>query len=365
MANSAGCYIFFGVKSASPDQPGEILGLKEDEIGKVKNELDSKKHPHIPLHMPAQLKIEDKAILVQYIPTNLPDIFRFDDKFPRYDGERIQNLDNKEALDILREKKDQNLKPIFTAPKPIIRRLSLDWIEFPPNQEFNPETSCLEWKNLSMQEDKEKAGHFTCVLNVSLNRARELFERKTTTGNVEIEIDNVLLSNTTLELYNALGFPQRIDWKGLTKLESELTFNLADILKRRPYYPWRSISIVGIEPTLGRFRDIIRALNDAGIITGKAFYRGHSRSLAEGLALAGKKQGQHGITQISCIIKGKQSQVKRELRTGHRTDNKELTSGMIEIEFSASTEDSHIEVMRLLNEVTDNIKHRFNYLRVE
>jgi hypothetical protein len=365
LGNSGGGYIFFGVKKISQDQPGEILGFTEDEIDKLKIEIDSKNHPQMPIKKLSKLKIENKTILVQYIPTNLPDIFRFNDKFPGYDGKIIQNLNNKDAMDILRDKKEKILEPIFTVPKPTIRRLTLEWIEFPSNQEYNPETNCLEWINLAMEEEKNKVGQFACVLNISLNKAKELFEKKNIKGKVEIDVNNVLLSNTSLNLYDALGNSKKISWRGLTKLESELTFCLPEILKRRPYFPWRSISIVGIEPNVERVRDIIRALNDAGIMTGKAFYIGRSRSLEDGVEVLGKKQGQYGITQISCIIKGKRSQVTRELRTGHRTDNKELISGILEVEFSASTEDSHLEVMRILNEVADNIKNRFNYLRVE
>ena len=365
MANSGGGQIFFGIKSNTSGQSSEILGFSNEELDKFKANIKSSGHKKILTSRLYEQQIENKTILIQYIPKRLPDIIRHDDKFSRYNGKIIYDINNKEALELIREKRQQDFETIFPISKPIIRQLKLDWIPFPTNREYNPESNCLEWKNLPMNEESGKIGHFNSSLNISLSKAKELFERKIITGKVEIEIENLLFSDTSLEYYNGLGFQELIELDGIVKLESDLNLSLPDILKRRPYFPWRSISIVGVEPTMARVRDIIRALNDAGIITQRPIINGYSRVLEEGIEVRGKKQDASGITDLLCIIKGKQNQFKRQLQTGHRIDNKELVSGIVEIEFLASTEDTHIGIMQLLNEVTENIKQRFNYLRIE
>ena len=216
-----------------------------------------------------------------------------------------------------------------------------------------------------MKESPNNPRQFARDVAVPLKRTKELFERREIHGKVEIELDNLLLNDVALELYDGFGFAQRNSWAGATKLQSTLSLSLPEILKRRPYYPQRSVSIVGVEPSAERIADIVRALNDTGIVVDNRHSIGDLLSVSSRVILDGRREGPLGVTEFTIVITGRRSHVRRELRSGARTDNKQLPSGVIDITFYASTEESHVEVVTTLNEVIDNIRRRFAYLRVE
>ncbi len=366
LANTGGGHIFYGVQSQGVGRPGEIVGFGP-AAGDAIAQLQGASHPWVgKFSQLYSVKIGDKTIIIQDILTRAPDLYRGSTGFCTFDGDSFKKLEDRAAMEILRDRKGA-VGSILPKPVPMLRRLSLSWIEFPFNSElYNPETGCIEWLDMRFKEDLEKAGSFTCDLHTPIARAKELLDQKGINGEIEVEIGDLLLSSTPIRAYDALGFQSSPEWQIATRLRSELSISLDPVLKKRSFYPVRCASVLGIEPRPERLREIIRVLNDSGIMVGEDFNSDFRHaSIVRGVELKGEKQGSLGATIIYCWVAGTPSKVKRRLRSGQQIDDKQLSSGSITLTFYVVTEESHDHVIALLNEVVGNIHRRFGHLKVE
>lgn len=365
LANTGGGHIFYGVQSQGIGRPGEVVGWTGS--GDALVQFQDSSHPWVgklSKHYP--VKIRDKTIIIQDIVARAPDLYRGSTGFCTFDGIGFKQLEDRAAMEILRDRKG-SVGSILPKPVPLLRRLSLSWIEFPFQSElYNPETGCIEWLDIRFKEESGKVGSFTCDLHTPITRAKELLDRKSITGEIEVEIGDVLLSSIPVRAYDALGFQSSPEWQIATRLRSELVIALEPVLQQRSFYPVRCASVLGIEPRPERLREIVRVLNDSGIMVDEDF-TGDFRhiSIVRGVDLKGEKQGSLGTTVIYCRVAGTPSTVKRRLRSGQQTDDKQLSSGSISLTFYVVTEESHGHVIALLNEVVGNIHRRFDHLKVE
>jgi len=371
MANGVGGHILFGALSHGLNRPGEIVGFTLEEADNAEASINAKTPLGMPVEKLLRVQAGEKWILVQSIPADLPDVYACNGKFPIYDGERIEYLDRKRAIVLHRERRAGLHERIFTAPQPFLERFSLDWVDFPAHGEYDPETGRLEWKNVAMQE--EESGRFSCTLKVRLEQTRELFRQRLVTGHAKVVIPDTLLSGATLEIFDALGRPVKSTVNGSTEFLADMSLNLPGILKRRPYFPIRTMYASGLKPTIERARDVIRALNDSGIILEETPYLDYMTGIGVGIRLVGRKHGDDGVKRILVKLRGRESNLRRELKSGVLTDNKDVDSGLLEITFQAATEDayqgssadSHKQIAALFNEIIGNLKNRFDYLKVE
>lgn len=366
LANTGGGHIFYGVQSQGIGRPGEIVGIGQAPDDAVAQLVGASHQWAGRLSQPYSVKIRDKTVIIQDIITRAPDLYRGSTGFCTFDGVGFKQLEDRAAMEILRDRKGA-VGSILPKPVPLLRRLSLSWIEFPFKSElYNAETGCIEWLDIGFKEDPGKSGSFTCELHTPIARAKELLDRKSITGEIEVEIGDVLLSSTPIRAYDALGFQSSPEWQITTRVRSEVLISLEPVLQQRSFYPVRCASVLGIEPRPERLREIIRILNDSGIMVDEHFAGDYQHmSIIRGVDLKGEKQGSLGTTTIYCRIAGTPSTVKRRLRSGQQIDDKQLSSGSISLTFYIDTEESHGNVIALLNEVVGNIHRRFDHLKVE
>lgn len=369
VANSGGGRIYIGVRSRGASRPAEITGLGTTDQPLFQKAANQSSHATVPIISSYFLTVGEKKIFVQEIAAHALDLHAADGSsnnsaFQIHDGTSLKTLTASEAMEILRSRRGA-AKPVFTMPEPLLRELKLRWVDFPANMNiYDPETRCVVWRSVPMRQSP--SGTFTCSVEVGVSRPQELFDQKVLTGEVEIEIENVLLGNPNLRTYDGLGRPISLTWRASTQLHSKISLSLAEILRKRPFYPSRSLTIDGIEPKIERLRDIVRILNDIGIVvTNTQSLSFGMPSLKNGIRLVGEHLGPRGISRIECEIRGTPVVLKSRFRRGPRMDDKEVASGAIQIMLRGHAEESHRNLSDLLNGVVENIHRRLDYLRVE
>lgn len=371
MANSVGGHIIFGVRNHGLNRPGEIIGYSKEELLKMEVRILSSSHKGLPKIGIEKFAVQDRWILVQTIPSDLKEIYRNGDKFPVFDGEKVDHLERKKAMSLHRERREGTFKPLFAPPKPILRALSLSWMPFPGDASFNPETGMLEWRNIEMRQ--RDRGRYRCTLRVGLEQTRGLLAKGKVLGTAKVVIEDMLISGASLFVFDSLGKLMNTELEAKTEIVSEIRLELPAILRRRPYFPVRRFSLPGIKPTVEKVRDIVRALNDSGIILDEGAVSDYRTTFSGGIILTGRKHTDEGITHIHVKLAGQDQVMQRQLKVGVLTDNKQVDSGILEVTFQAATEDSHQgssdrshrDVAGLFNEVIANIKRRFEYLKAE
>jgi Putative DNA-binding domain len=364
LANSGGGRIFFGVHNQGPGVPGEITGFGSGDADPV-DRIARASHLWVPRSKPYGVDVNGKTVYVQDIASAAPDLYRGAKGFFKLTASGRQELQDRDAIAILRDRKGP-VSSILTSPTPLLRRLALDWIDFPSGSDiYNPEGGRIEWRDTPFKIDKSKRGSFTCTLHAPITRAKELLGREVIPGEVDIEIRDFGIARIPVRMYDALGYQSSPDWQIITRLKSHIRVSLQPILQDRSYYPVRSVEILGIEPRPERFREIIRMLNDNGIILDDGDRGASYPSTSSGFEFVARKQGGSGSTRIHCQISGTPSTVNRRFTRGRQIDNKKLISGSITVRFQAETDEGHQTVVNLLNEVIANLHRRFDYLRVE
>ncbi len=167
IANGGGGYVIVGIRSGGAGQAAEIAGLTDAELPVLTSQISALGHDGIPGKELFEVKVGEKKVLVQRIPDKLTDLYRHGNGFPIVDGQTLKDLTLQEAVSLVTERKVSSVSPLFAIPLPMLRKLSLQWVDFPGNDEFNPETRRMEWKNLPMTEEGAERGHFTCVVEIT------------------------------------------------------------------------------------------------------------------------------------------------------------------------------------------------------
>lgn len=290
--------MFCGVYSAGPNVPGEVIGFGSG-AAEVLDRISKASHLWVPTSQPYAVSTNGKMVYVQDV-ASAPDLYRGDKGFYKLSATGRQQLEDREAMAILRERKGP-VSSALSSPIPLLRRLALDWIDFPFTYDgYDPETGRIEWLDRPFKLDGKKRDCFTCTLQAPITRAKELLERELLTGEVEVEIRDLSLAPMPVRMYDALGFQSNPDWQVSTRIHSHIQVSLQPILRDRSYYPIRSVEILGIEPRPERFREIIRILNDSGIILDERDQARSYPSTGSTYEFTARKQGSMGSTLIHC-----------------------------------------------------------------
>ena len=359
LANSGGGRLFFGVFDRGPGRAGDIRGFEATQTGPLLDKIRKSSHPVVAVGPPYSVEMGGRFVVVQSILQNSPDLYlHSDDRYWDFDGTSFAQISDEAAMARLRERRSV-VGERLSVPTPVLKEFSLDWVDFPPDtDEFDPFTQRLRWRSIPMRPVSEKPGEYSCELRVAISRAKELLDRGQLRGTFRVEVDRLLVadSDEPLRFFDALGASAKVTPTGVTAIDTEFVLRLDELLKRRPYALVRHIAFDNLASAATRRRDIIRILNDFGIIVA------HVHPLwdheCQKTSITGHRHTRDGATTVRCEIASTRSTIRRRSQHRATVDERQVEADRVEMTLTVSGEGLDLGAVRLLNDIVEALGNR-------